>query len=118
LKNTGEKMKHIPNIKPAENGLSLNELERIARRGTEYDVSVLLSMLTKGQSMLNLKKVDYCLGLVETAEGMTIIRQALFSGNRIQRNYAALYFKRKNEQSLLEQAVEEGCIDEIQAYSR
>jgi hypothetical protein len=37
---------------------------------------------------------------------------------RIQRNYAALYFKRRGAKNILKEAVKQGCIDKLQAFSK
>jgi hypothetical protein len=55
---------------------------------------------------------------VKTDEGADRIRHYLFQGAQIQRNYAALYFKRRDEMAPLHEAVAQGKIDEIQAYMR
>jgi hypothetical protein len=36
----------------------------------------------------------------------------------VQRNYAALYFKRLKEVDVLAEAVKMGCIDRVQAFSK
>lgn len=94
------------------------ELEKIARSGRGSDIDILMENLDMGQSFLQCKMIDYALGCVSSEEGRERIRYFLFNGSRIQRNYAALYFKRLGMLPVIEEAVQEGCIDEIQAYSR
>lgn len=64
------------------------------------------------------KLIDYTLGLIKTSAGKKRIEYYLFNGTQTQRNYAALYFKRLGEISLLAEAVEMGCIDRVQAFSK
>ncbi len=97
--------------------LSLTQLEQKARSGKTVDVDVLLGSLHINQNFLRCKLVDYALGLVSTPEGRERIRHFLFNGNKIQRNYAALYFKRLGAGHILDEAVEKGCIDTTQAYA-
>ncbi len=94
------------------------ELEKIARSGRVSDIDFLMENLDTSQSFLQCKVIDYALGCVVSEEGRGRIRHFLFNGSRIQRNYAALYFKRLGMGPVIEEAVREGCIDEIQAYSR
>jgi hypothetical protein len=97
----------------------LSELETRARSGTAADIDFLLSLLHGGQSLTVCKMVDYALSQVASPAGEERIRYHLFHGeNQMQRNYAALYFKRRGAFLLLRDAVRSGCIDEVQAYSR
>lgn len=94
------------------------ELEKIARSGRVSDIDFLMENLDMGQSFLQCKLIDYALGCVVSEEGRGRIKYFLFNGSRIQRNYAALYFKRLGMLPVIEEAVRHGCIDEIQAYAR
>ncbi len=94
------------------------QLVERARTGRVGDVNFLMEGLENNAPFLYCKLVDNALGQVESSEGRNRIKHYLFNGNSIQRNYAALYFKRRGCVLILEEAVEQGCIDEIQAFSR
>jgi len=98
---------------------TLTELEHKAKRGRKADVDFLMAFLAQSVDFMLSKKVDYALSQVASTEGQSRIRHFLFNGvSQTQRNYAALYFKRRGLTQILEEAVERGCIDSIQAYSR
>ena len=88
------------------------------RSGTSRDVDSLMNRIASESDIATVKLVDFALSLVTNREGMNRIKDFLFNGSRIQRNYAALYFKRRNEHELLTQAYKEGKIDRAQAFSR
>ena len=88
----------------------------LGRSGTAADVDALMCHLHEQVDFTTTRLVDFGLGLVNTQEGAGRIRHYLFHGAKIQRNYAALYFKRRDELALLNEAVAQGKIDEIQAY--
>ncbi len=90
----------------------------LGRSGAAADVDALMIHLHEQVDFATTRLVDFALGLVETIEGAGRIRHYLFHGGQIQRNYAALYFKRRDEFAPLHEAVAQGKIDEIQAYSR
>ena len=99
--------------------MTLQEFEKIALTGTAEGVNFLLGNLNMNQPFTICKKIDHALSLVVSEEGEARIRFYLFHGtNQMQRNYAALYFKRRGAIPLLKEAVKRGCIDEIQAFSR
>lgn len=90
----------------------------LGQSGAAHDVDTLMCQLHEQVDFTTTRLVDFALGLVDTEEGFGRIRHYLFFGGPIQRNYAALYFKRRQEMSLLHEAVTQGKIDEIQAYLR
>jgi hypothetical protein len=90
----------------------------LGRSGTIADVDVLMHALKSYDDFATSRLVDFALGLVETQEGAGRIRHYLFHGTPVQRNYAALYFKRRGRVGLLDEAVAQGKIDAVQAYSR
>ncbi|MEH1936646.1 MAG: hypothetical protein V7L14_23675 [Nostoc sp.] len=90
----------------------------MGRTGGVSDVDTLMESLENEQNTATTKLVDYTLGLVNTNEGKDRIRHYLFNGTQIQRNYAALYFKRKGAKDILIEAVQQGCIDRVQAFSK
>lgn len=98
--------------------VSLSELEQRATAGSRADVDFLMRHLDANRTFGGRKMLDYALGLVASAEGKERMRHFLFNGSPVQRNYAALYFKRRGTQHLLDEAVRLGCIDGTQAYSK
>lgn len=90
----------------------------LGNAGRSADVDAIMDTLITGSDIAATRLADYALGLVDTREGVARIRHYLFQGTPIQRNYAALYFKRRGRVGLLEEAVAQGKIDAIQAYSR
>ncbi len=96
----------------------LIHLKQIAESGRAADIDDLMRKLDQNESFAGYKLIDYALGLVTSAEGRDRLRHFLFNGSPVQRNYAALYFKRRGSQELLDEAVRRGCIDAVQAYLR
>jgi len=90
----------------------------IARSGRGEDVDFLMLALDADQGITNVKMVDNALGYVSSPDGIARMRHYLFNGSRLQRNYAALFFKRSNRQDVLEEAVKARAIDRAQAFSR
>lgn len=90
----------------------------LGRSGAARDVDILMHALVAGEDIATSRLVDFALGLVETREGRERLRHYLFEGNAQQRNYAALYFKRRNVTYYLEEALAAGKIDWHQAFSR
>ena len=95
--------------------LDLTEAVGKAKNGSKRDVDFLMNILSEHTSLPECKMTDYLLGLVETTDGCNRIKYYLFNGNPVQRNYAALYFKRKGNLRLINEAVRKMCIDKIQA---
>jgi hypothetical protein len=54
---------------------------------------------------------------VSTAEGLQRLRHYLVNGLRPQRNYAALYFKRRGFTDTLQEALSQGKIDWDQGFA-
>jgi hypothetical protein len=90
----------------------------LGRAGAAHDVDALMHALHAHDDFATSRLVDFALGLVDTREGTTRLRHYLFHGAPVQRNYAALYFKRRGRVALLEEAVAQGKIDATQAFSR
>jgi len=97
---------------------SLREMELWGREGSVGEVDRLMAWLRPETEGWVCGMVNHALNLVENLEGRLQLRHYLFSGTAMQRNYAALYFKRRGRIELLEEAVARGCIDHIQAFSR
>ena len=89
----------------------------LGRSGAAADVDALMRHLHEHVDFTTTRLVDFALGLVDTADGAGRIRHYLFHGVQIQRNYAALYFKRRDEIKVLNEAVAQGKIDAVQAYA-
>ena len=89
-----------------------------ARCGSTADVDFLMNILSEHTTLPKCKMTDYALGQVETTEGRNRIKYYLFNGNPVQRNYAALYFKRRGNVKILNEAVKRLCIDEEQAQAK
>ncbi len=98
--------------------LTLEQVTLLATNGRACDIDALMQRLDDRASFTECKLVDHALSLVETREGRQRIYHYLFAGNVIQRNYAATFFKRRNATEILEDAVEAGVIDVVQAYAR
>jgi len=97
---------------------NLTEFTRLAQTGRVEDIDELLRILQEQDHFIVQKMIDYALGLVGCGEGRERIRYYLFNGSPVQRNYAALYFKRLGHIDVLEEAVRLNCIDEVQAFCR
>lgn len=98
--------------------LTLEQVTLLATTGRACDIDVLMQRLDDHASFMECKLIDHALNLVEAEEGCRRIYDYLFAGNAIQRNYAALFFKRRNATDILTDAVEAGVIDAVQAYAR
>ncbi|MEI7826152.1 MAG: toll/interleukin-1 receptor domain-containing protein [Chlorobiaceae bacterium] len=93
----------------------------LGRSGKAKNVDYMMEALSNDNGIGTAKLVDFALGLIATDEGERQIRHYLFNGNTMQRNYAALYFKRKvgaTSSATLTDAHREGKIDALQAFSK
>lgn len=100
------------------NILTLDAVTLLAATGRACDVDTLMQRLDDRASFTECKLIDHALGLVEARAGRQRIYHYLFAGNPIQRNYAALFFKRRGATDILAEAVAAGAIDTVQAYAR
>ena len=98
--------------------MPMGELSNIGRSGLPADVDHLMGVLLQQEQMAVTKSVDFALSLIQTESGMERIRFYLLHGEPIQRNYAALFFKRLGREEILARAVALGKIDPIQAFSK
>lgn len=99
------------------NGL-LGILVSKAKLGSKYDIDFIMSKLNKNSSLSNTRFVDYALSIVENPIGKNRILYYLHHGTLIQRNYASLYFNRRGDWKIVNEAYKKGLIDEIQAFAR
>jgi hypothetical protein len=97
---------------------TMHSLKQRAQSGTVPDVDFLMESLDMNRTITGHKMIDYALGLVDSSEGSNRIKHFLFNGSDVQRNYAALYFKRRGIHQIIDEAVQHGCIDTVQAYSK
>ena len=97
---------------------NLEYLTHLATNGTSADVDTLMQLLVTDSDLAAGKLIDYALSLVESASGSERIKFYLFHGQPIQRNFAALYFKRRGMQRPLAQAYALGLIDHQQGFAR
>lgn len=88
----------------------------LGQSGTRADIDQLMTELAARDDMATAKIVDNALSQVTSREGITALRHYLFHGDQTQRNYAALFFKRKGHHDLLHGAFDQGMIDHKQAY--
>jgi hypothetical protein len=96
-----------------------NRLQTFAARGqsgTRADIDQLMGELTAHDDVATTKLVDNAFSQVTSREGVAALRHYLFHGTQTQRNYAALFFKRKGYHDLLNEAFDQGMIDHNQAY--
>jgi pimeloyl-ACP methyl ester carboxylesterase len=85
--------------------------------GQPEGVDQLMQALDIQDDLPTLKLADFALGLVNTPPGSARIRHYLLNGSLKQRNYAALYFKRRGNGYVLSEAFAKGVIDREQAYA-
>lgn len=97
---------------------TMQALKQRALSGTVSDVDYLMQTLESNRSFAGYKLIDYALSLVKSDEVTNRIEHFLFCGSQVQRNYAALYFRRRGVNRVIDEAVRQGCIDTIQAYAR
>lgn len=90
----------------------------LGKSGKNEDVDTLMRALIEQDDFATSRLVDFALGLVDAPDGVARVRHYLFHGAPRQRNYAALYFKRRGHFALLEEAVTRGAVDWEQAFSR
>ncbi len=91
--------------------------KEMGRQGTPEHVDIMMRSLEEDPHSSPHKLIDYTLGLVDNRQGKDRIEYYLFNGTTVQRNYAALYFKRRNDRLILAEAVKKGCIVGV-AYRR
>jgi DNA-binding MarR family transcriptional regulator len=95
-----------------------NEIMLLCRSGAPGDIDRVMDFLDETSDIPTTRIVDYYLGTVGTVEGMRRIEHYLFNGTQMQRNYATLFFARRNDWKLVDKAYRMGLIDYVQAYSK
>jgi len=95
-----------------------DQFTALGRSGQAHDVDALMHALITHADFATSRLVDFALGLVDTREGAARLRHYLFHGAAVQRNYAALYFKRRGRTALLEEAARQGKIDAVQGFAQ
>ena len=88
----------------------------LGQSGTRAEIDRLMAELNAKDDLTTSKIIDHALSQVNTREGIAALRHYLFHGNQIQRNYAALFFKRRGHIDILHEACEQGLIDDKQAW--
>ena len=94
-----------------------SELESMCINGGAADIDSVMEILQSGD-LPTTRAVDFHLGQVTNSAGLDRLEFYLFNGSQIQRNYATLFFARRNDWKLVNEAYSRGLIDYIQAYSR
>ena len=95
----------------------LNHFIALGQSGKKADIDLLMHALVTRDDLATCKLVDYALSHVSSLEGVERLRHYLFNGHRSQRNYAALYFKRRGFVDILDEAFAQGKIDWKQAFA-
>ena len=77
-------------------------------RGTKQDIDEVIGLLNETVDLPTTKAIDFYLGRVTNPEGTDRIAFYLFQGSQIQRNYCTLYFARRNEWNIVNEAYNSG----------
>lgn len=96
----------------------LDEYVKRANEGCTESVRKIMDKLDSDMTLEASRQLDYALSKITLPECVEVIKEYLFHGSQIQRNYAALYFGRIHEYFILREAYDKGLIDEKQAFSR
>ena len=96
----------------------LKELIDYAKAGKKSDIDYIMNHLNSNTPFKITRFVDFALGNVHSQEGIKQIEYYLFNGSLIQRNYSSLYFNRRGNWKIVQEAYHMGLIDEIQAFAR
>jgi hypothetical protein len=95
----------------------LQELIDKGESGNIEDVDFIMNHLDSSATFAMTRYVDYALSLVENQYGIERLKEYLFNGTLIQRNYSSLFFNRRGDWEIVKKAFNQGLIDEIQAYT-
>lgn len=97
---------------------TLDEYARKANSGEPDAVKSIMEMFGSEMTLEESRQLDFALSKVTRPESVEVIKEYLFKGSKIQRNYAALYLGRIHEYIILKEAFDQGLIDDKQAFSR
>ena len=97
---------------------NISEIAKRVNSGTESDIDFFMSQLTIDAQVGVIKLIDFAISQVKSTEGINRLKYYLYNGSKIQRNYAALYFKRHKYDDILLNAAIDNCIDENIIFSR
>lgn len=97
---------------------SMDQYISLAKQGTKESIDKIMVDLNENMTLSESRYIDYALSYVDSLEGVDTMKQYLFHGSQIQRNYCALYFGRIHEYFILREAYDLGLIDDKQAFSR
>lgn len=92
-------------------------LRRWGKRGTIKVVDHIMQVLLSDGVIATIKSVDFAIDLVRHPDGIQQIHYYLFNGCHRQRNYAALWCKRRQQTGFLVWACQRGLMDENQAFA-
>jgi hypothetical protein len=107
-----------PNSRQVAESARFQNFKLHGQTGQAINVDALMHTLETDDNLTTTKLVDFALDLIQADEGRARLEHYLFNGTPIQRNYAALYFKRRGHEALLAEAVQRGRIDVEQAFSK
>ena len=96
----------------------LSDVAKKVNLGRSSDIDYFMSYLNQDTTTQIIKLIDFALSQINTTEGIERIKYYLFNGSLMQRNYAALYFKRHKKIDVLKEAVSKKCIDKEIAFSK
>jgi hypothetical protein len=94
------------------------QIKKSCLRGEAGDIDVVLSLLNDKVDLPTTKAIDLYLGQVTAPQGIKRVEYYLFNGTPIQRNYCTLFFARRGDWSIVNEAYDRGLVDGEQAYSR
>ena len=95
-----------------------SRIRELCSGGSAVDIDRVMAYLNDEVELPVTKAVDFYLGMVSNPEGIGRIEYHLFNGTPIRRNFATLFFARRNDWHLVNEAVRLGLVDHTQAYSR
>lgn len=108
-------MKHLPEF---ETRHPLAYYMDLAQQGTKASVDLIMGNLNRNMTLAESKFIDFALGQIETEEALEVMKNYLFHGTQLQRNYCTLFFSRRGDHLLVKEAFDLGLIDDKQAFSR
>jgi hypothetical protein len=95
----------------------LHHFIALGQSGSKDDIDMLMHALVSSHDLATCKLVDFAMSHVSSPQGVERLRYYLFNGLPVQRNYAALYFKRRGFADTLQEALASGAIDWKQGFA-